>query len=114
MHLVFQVRNVGIMAHIDAGKTTLTERILLYADVIRKAGEVHEGATTMDFMDQERERGITIQAAAISFMWGAARAGEAAGDADFTFNLIDTPGHVDFTYEVRPNRILALPLPLTS
>ena len=93
---VSKIRNVGIMAHIDAGKTTLTERILFYANVLRRCGEVHEGDTIMDFMDQERERGITIQAAAISFPW-----------RDLQFNLIDTPGHVDFTIEVeRSLRVL--------
>ncbi|KAJ1471380.1 P-loop containing nucleoside triphosphate hydrolase protein [Baffinella frigidus] len=89
-------RNVGIMAHIDAGKTTVTERILFYANVTRQFGEVHEGDTVMDFMDQERERGITISAAAISLDWHGTQ-----------INIIDTPGHVDFTIEVeRSLRVL--------
>ena len=91
-----RVRNVGIIAHIDAGKTTTTERMLLLSGVTRSAGRVDSGDTVMDFMEQERERGITIQAAATSFHWG-----------DHTFNLIDTPGHVDFTIEVeRSTRVL--------
>lgn len=82
-------RNIGIFAHVDAGKTTTTERILKLTGKIHKIGEVHDGATTTDFMDQERERGITIQAAAISCEWNGHR-----------LNIIDTPGHVDFTIEV--------------
>jgi len=82
-------RNIGIFAHVDAGKTTTTERILKLTGKIHKIGEVHDGATTTDFMDQERERGITIQSAAISCFW-----------KDHRFNIIDTPGHVDFTIEV--------------
>ena len=82
-------RNIGIMAHIDAGKTTTTERILLYTGKIHRAGEVHEGAATMDYMEQERERGITITAAATTTYWH-----------DCRINIIDTPGHVDFTVEV--------------
>jgi len=84
-----KTRNIGIMAHIDAGKTTLTERILYYAGKIHKMGEVHEGTTEMDWMVQERERGITITSAATTFLWREHR-----------INLIDTPGHVDFTVEV--------------
>ncbi len=82
-------RNIGIFAHVDAGKTTTTERILKLTGKIHKIGEVHEGETTTDFMDQERERGITIQSAATSCYWN-----------DHRLNIIDTPGHVDFTIEV--------------
>ncbi|MBR6277549.1 MAG: GTP-binding protein, partial [Bacteroidales bacterium] len=84
-----KLRNFGIAAHIDAGKTTTSERILFYTGVNRKIGEVHDGAATMDFMKQEQERGITIQSAAISAHWKG-----------YDLNLIDTPGHVDFTMEV--------------
>ena len=84
-----KTRNIGIMAHIDAGKTTLTERILYYAGKIYKMGEVHDGTAEMDWMVQERERGITITSAATTFLWN-----------DHQINLIDTPGHVDFTVEV--------------
>ena len=82
-------RNIGIFAHVDAGKTTTTERILSLTGKIHKIGEVHDGEATTDFMDQERERGITIQSAATSCSW-----------ADHRLNIIDTPGHVDFTIEV--------------
>tara|TARA_B100001964_G_scaffold151838_1_gene167082 strand:+ start:6759 stop:8849 length:2091 start_codon:yes stop_codon:yes gene_type:complete len=91
-----QVRNIGIMAHIDAGKTTLTERILYYTGRTHRIGEVHDGAATMDWMEQEQERGITITSAATTCMWNDSR-----------INIIDTPGHVDFTVEVeRSLRVL--------
>ncbi len=91
-----KVRNIGIAAHIDAGKTTTTERILFYSGVVHKIGEVHDGNTVTDWMEQERERGITITAAAITTSW-----------KDNQINIIDTPGHVDFTIEVeRSMRVL--------
>lgn len=85
-----KVRNIGIIAHIDAGKTTTTERVLYYTGMVHKLGEVHEGAATTDYMEQERERGITITSAAVTAAW-----------KDHQVNLIDTPGHVDFTAEVQ-------------
>ncbi len=91
-----KVRNIGIMAHIDAGKTTTTERILFYTGMSYKIGEVHDGAATMDWMEQEQERGITITSAATTCHWSV-------DEADHTINIIDTPGHVDFTVEVERN-----------
>jgi len=91
-----KVRNIGIIAHIDAGKTTCSERILFYTGKTHKLGEVHEGAATMDWMEQEQERGITITSAATTCYW-----------KDQQINVIDTPGHVDFTIEVeRSMRVL--------
>lgn len=86
---ISKIRNIGILAHIDAGKTTTTERMLYYSGKIRQMGEVHHGNTVTDYMEQERERGITITSAAVTFNW-----------KKHQFNLIDTPGHIDFTMEV--------------
>ena len=93
-------RNFGIMAHIDAGKTTCTERILYYTGKSHKIGEVHDGAATMDWMEQEQERGITITSAAPKTFWERTEDGENAVSPKHRFNIIDTPGHVDFTIEV--------------
>jgi len=92
-------RNIGIFAHVDAGKTTTTERILKLTGKSHKIGEVHDGEATTDFMEQEQERGITIQSAATSCFWEGSD-GQWAGDKKYRFNIIDTPGHVDFTVEV--------------
>ena len=94
--ILAKTRNIGIMAHIDAGKTTTTERVLYYTGKAYKIGEVHDGAATMDWMEQEQERGITITSAATTCQWN-----------DHRINIIDTPGHVDFTVEVeRSLRVL--------
>ena len=90
------LRNIGIMAHIDAGKTTVTERILFLTEKIHRTGEVHDGAATMDYLEEEQKRGITIQSAATTAEWNG-----------HPINIIDTPGHVDFTAEVeRSLRVL--------
>jgi elongation factor G len=98
-----RIRNIGIMAHIDAGKTTTTERILFYTGRVHRIGEVHEGAATMDWMEQEKERGITITAAATTCFWSGSKKDRPV----HRINIIDTPGHVDFTVEVeRSLRVL--------
>jgi len=97
-----KLRNFGIVAHVDAGKTTTSERILFYTGMSHKIGEVHDGATVTDWMDQERERGITITAAAISCHWTKTlEEDRISKDLKYTFNIIDTPGHIDFTAEVK-------------
>ena len=100
-------RNIGIMAHIDAGKTTTTERILYYTGKSHKIGEVHDGAATMDWMEQEQERGITITSAATTCFWKRHGRAEKGDGPEYRINIIDTPGHVDFTVEVeRSLRVL--------
>ena len=101
-----KVRNIGIMAHIDAGKTTTTERVLYYTGVNYKIGEVHEGAATMDYMELEQERGITITSAATTCKWN----GSFADRPEHKINIIDTPGHVDFTIEVERSLRVLLPI----
>ena len=96
-------RNIGIMAHIDAGKTTTTERILFYTGVNYRLGETHEGTATMDWMEQEQERGITITSAATTCHWKGVR-----------INIVDTPGHVDFTVEVERSLRVLSSLPMGS
>ena len=93
-------RNIGICAHVDAGKTTTTERVLFYTGLSHKIGEVHDGAATMDWMEQEQERGITITSAATTTFWERTESGKVAESPKHRFNIIDTPGHVDFTIEV--------------
>ena len=103
-----RTRNIGIMAHIDAGKTTLTERILYYTGVNYKIGDTHEGTATMDWMEQEQERGITITSAATTCHWTKHHEGKVdPNEPEYRINSIDTPGHVDFTVEVeRSLRVL--------
>src|SRR3989344_5625600 len=99
---VDRMRNFGIVAHVDAGKTTTSERVLFYTGMSHKIGEVHDGATVTDWMEQERERGITITAAAISCNWTPSLIADRNDPAlKYTFNIIDTPGHIDFTAEVK-------------
>src|ERR1700752_5263135 len=95
-----KVRNFGIVAHVDAGKTTTSERILYYTGESHKIGEVHDGNTVTDWLEQERERGITITAAAITCFWNPTYMGKDTS-AKVRFNIIDTPGHIDFTAEVK-------------
>ena len=100
IHPIEKIRNIGIIAHIDAGKTTVTERVLFYTGLAHKIGEVHEGEAVMDWMDQERERGITITSAATTAFWTPTYRG-GSGTYKHQINIIDTPGHIDFTVEVK-------------
>ncbi|HHE76381.1 MAG TPA: GTP-binding protein, partial [Candidatus Parcubacteria bacterium] len=95
-----KVRNIGIIAHIDAGKTTATERVLFYTGISHKIGEVHDGQAIMDWMEQEKERGITITSAATTCFW-VPRGKEKTKENEYQINIIDTPGHIDFTAEVQ-------------
>ncbi|MEA3344560.1 MAG: GTP-binding protein, partial [Patescibacteria group bacterium] len=95
-----QIRDIGIIAHIDAGKTTVSERVLFYTGISHKIGEVHDGKAIMDWMEQERERGITITSAATTCFWVSKEVGKEA-EKEFRINIIDTPGHIDFTAEVQ-------------
>ena len=101
LHPLEKTRNIGIIAHIDAGKTTVSERILYYTGLIHKIGEIHEGEATMDWMVQERERGITISSAATTCFWTQTYKPESSNKKEYRINLIDTPGHIDFTAEVQ-------------
>src|SRR3989338_3215795 len=97
-----KIRNIGIVAHIDAGKTTTSERVLFYTGLTYKIGEVHEGSTVMDWMEQERERGITITAAATTTTWIPGYLDKNIDIKEpYQINIIDTPGHIDFTVEVK-------------
>ena len=107
-------RNFGIIAHIDAGKTTCSERILFYTGKEHNIGEVHDGAATMDHMEQEQERGITITSAATTTFWERTEDGTTADSEKHRMNIIDTPGHVDFTIEVERSWLFSTALLLFS
>ncbi len=96
-----KIRNIGFIAHIDAGKTTVTERVLFYTGISHKIGEVHEGAAIMDWMEQEKERGITITSAATTCFWSPGNYLTEDKENEHRINIIDTPGHIDFTVEVQ-------------
>jgi len=99
LYPIEKIRDIGIIAHIDAGKTTVSERVLFYTGISHKIGEVHEGEAVMDWMEQERERGITITSAATTCFWNPTYSPEK--ENEHRINLIDTPGHIDFTVEVK-------------